>query len=137
MNSEEKIKYLDLNNNYKAEIFGLGEVYEIMSVERIRKKLLAKFLNGTLCLSSNKNHLRGMTLDDLVNQLTNDGFTILEKGYADSPFWQSKPRGKNNRRNYNPLIINISKIIFFFLIRMEFLRENPKHSHMIYCLVKK
>lgn len=138
MNTEEKIKYLDLNDSYKAEIFGLGEVYEIMSVERIRKRLLGKFRSGTLCLSPNKSHIqRGVTLDDLTGQLADSGFTILDKGYADSPPWQSKPRGKDNRRNYSPLIINISKIIFFFLVRMEFLQENPKCSHMIYCLAKK
>jgi hypothetical protein len=78
-----------------------------------------------------------MTLNDLAGQLADSGFTILEKGYADSPPWQSKPRGKDNRRNYSPLIINISKIIFFFLVRMEFLRENSRRSHMIYCLAKK
>lgn len=138
MNSEEKIKYLDLNDSYEAEIFGLGEVYEIMSVERIRGRLLGKFQSGTLCLAPNKSHIqRGMTLDDLASQLADSGFTVLEKGYADSPPWQSKPRGKDNRRNYSSLIINISKIIFFFLVRIEFLRENSRRSHMIYCLAKK
>lgn len=137
MNSEEKIKYLDLNDRYDAEIFGLGEVYEIMSVERIRKGLQKKFQSGTLCLSPNKNHIqRGMTLDDLSSQLTDAGSTILARGYADSPPWQSKPRGKDNRRNYSPIIVSISKLIFFFLVRMEFLVRGPKNSHMIYCFVK-
>lgn len=137
LNNDKKIKYLDLNDSYKTEIFGLGEVYEIMSVERIRKRLAGKFQNGTLCLSSNIGHLRGMTLDDLTSQLTDSGFTILDKGYADSPPFHSRPRGKDNSRNYSPLIVNISKIIFFFLVKMEFLRENSNRSHMIYCLAKK
>jgi hypothetical protein len=138
MNTEEKTRCLDLNSRYKVEIFGLGEVYEMMSVERIRKRLIGKFQSGTLYLSPNKSHIqRGMTLDDLMNQLADSGFQILDKGYADSPPCQSRPRDKDNRRNYSPLIVSVAKIIFFFLVRMEFLRENAKRSHMIYCLVKK
>jgi hypothetical protein len=138
MDSSDGIEKIDLSQEYKSEIFGLGEVYEIMSVENIRKKLLKKFRSGTLYLASNKGHIqRGMTLDDLENQLSGSGFVILEKGYADSPPWQSKPRGKNNRRNYPSLIISISKMIFFFLVRLEAIREGSENSHMIFCLVNK
>jgi hypothetical protein len=108
-----------------------------MSVENIRKRLLSEFRSGTLCLASNKSHIqRGVTLNDLSSQLTNSSFIILDKGYADSPPWQSKPRDKDNRKNYSPFIIKISKIIFFFIVKTEFLRKNPKRSHMIYCLIK-
>jgi hypothetical protein len=138
MNTEENIQCLGLNENYGREIFGLGEVYEIMSVENIRKSLLKKFSTGTLYLTANKSHIqRGLTLGDLENHLISSGFTILDKGYADSPPWQSKPRGKDNRRNYSPFSTSISKIIFFFLVRIEFLMKGPKNSHMVYCLVKK
>jgi hypothetical protein len=109
-----------------------------MSVERIRKKLQKKFRNGTLYLSSNKNHIqRGMTLKELEKRIADEGFQVSKKGYADSPPWQSAPRNSENRRNYNPFLVKISKIIFFFLVGMEFLRESPERSHMIYCFVKK
>ena len=137
MDQSKEIKKIDLSQAYQTEIFGLGEVYEIMSVERIRQKLRKKFPSGTLCLSSNIGHLRGITLEEMTNQLTSEGFLVLEKGYADSPPWHSNPRGKENSRNYSPVITQISKIIFFFLVRLEFLQASAKNSHMIYCLIKK
>ena len=44
--SDNEIAAVDIQNSYQTEIFGLGEVYEIMSIERLRKKLLKKYFAG-------------------------------------------------------------------------------------------
>jgi hypothetical protein len=130
-------KIIKLDEKYDVSVFGLGEVYEMMSVERIRKKLLKKYGSGTLYLAPNKKHIqRGITLGEMKRALISSGSEFLAKGFADSPPWNSNPRGEDNKRNYSPFIVLIAKIIFFFLVRIEFLQAGPRHSHMIYCLVK-
>lgn len=135
--SKEVKKIIKLDEEYDVAVFGLGEVYEIMSVEIIRKKLLKKYGSGTMYLASNKNHIqRGITLGEMKCALISSGNEVLAKGYADSPPWNSNPRGEDNKRRYNPFVVLAAKIIFFFLVRIEFLQAGPKHSHMIYCLAK-
>ena len=38
------IKKINLKTKYETKIYGLGEVYEIISIEKLRKKLLKKQL---------------------------------------------------------------------------------------------
>lgn len=126
---------INLEEKYQREIFGLGEIYEIISVNHLRKKLLKKFKEGALCLASNKNHSsRGYNFYELEKRL--EEWKILKKGYVDSPPWGSQPRNEENKQSYNLFIVFLVKIIFNFLVRLEFLWQGPEKSHMIYCMVK-
>ncbi|OGI17225.1 MAG: hypothetical protein A2Z52_01525 [Candidatus Moranbacteria bacterium RBG_19FT_COMBO_42_6] len=134
--SDNEITAVDIQNSYQTEIFGLGEVYEIMSIERLRKKLLKKYFAGKLFLSSNKKHSgRGMTLDDLKKYLYNK--KIVASGFVDCPPWPSAPLGHQERENYPYPIVLLAKSIFFILILFEPLWRNPQRSHMTYCFSKK
>ncbi|PIS42621.1 MAG: hypothetical protein COT24_02375 [Candidatus Kerfeldbacteria bacterium CG08_land_8_20_14_0_20_40_16] len=133
-----KINKISLSQSYQREIFGLGEVYEIMSVERLRKKLLKKHSYGTLYLASNQQHNnRGVVLEELAKQLAGQNYSILAKGFVDSPPWRSAPLEKEIKKSYNKLIIAAAKIIFYLLIKIEFLWQGRKKSHMVFGLVKK
>ena len=46
MDFSKELKKINISETYQTEIFGLGDIYEIMSVENIRQKLLAKFSDG-------------------------------------------------------------------------------------------
>jgi hypothetical protein len=136
MDTYNKIKIIDLRENYKREVFGLGEIYEIMSVER-RRKLLGKYTKGTLYLSSNKNHSGlGMTIKELEDFLKSQRKTVLGCGFVDSPPWSSSPRNEENKSSYGKISIIAAKIIFWFLVHLEFFWEGPKKSHMIYLFSK-
>ena len=137
MDISKEIETLALNKPYQIQIFGLGEVYEIMSVESLRKKLWQKYDSGWLYLATNKDHKgRGITLEDLEDYLRNQQSTIIKKGYVDSPPWSSRPLGERREKEYNKIIVFLAQIIFFFLLRLEFLWQGKKKSHMIYCLVR-
>lgn len=124
---------INLKEKYQREIFGLGEVYEIISVNFLRKKLLRKFKSGVLYLASNKNH----SLRELKDLIHKGEELVIKEGYVDSPPWSSRPRGQENKKSYNWLIVFLAKIIFYFLVRFEFFWQNPKKSHMIYLLTKR
>ncbi|PIY97240.1 MAG: hypothetical protein COY66_00635 [Candidatus Kerfeldbacteria bacterium CG_4_10_14_0_8_um_filter_42_10] len=133
-----EINKINLSQTYQREIFGLGEIYEIMSVERLRKKLSKKHHSGTLYLASNQQHgNRGMRLEELAEYLTSQNGLILEKGLVDSPPWNSAPLEKGVKKQYNKLIIVVAKTIFYLLIRLEFLWRGQKKSHMVFGLVRK
>ena len=56
----------DIQKRYECEILGFGEVFEIISVERIRKKLIRKHQDGVFYLSSNRDHSgRGFTKEEV------------------------------------------------------------------------
>jgi len=138
MNFSKELKKINISETYQTEIFGLGEIYEIMSVENIRKKLLAKFSDGELYLASNYAHSkRGCALEELASYLEKQNITIIEQGFADSPPWNSKPLSGDSKKSYAKIIISLAKIIFFILVRIEFIWKGPAKSHMIYCLTQK
>jgi hypothetical protein len=132
------IKIIELSEKYQRDIFGLGEVYEIMSVERMRRRLLNKYGGGKIYLASNKNHGgKGITLKELEFFLKEAGIIPAEKGFIDSPPWPSSPLKADDKKSYGKFIIATSKIIFWFLIRLESLWEGSKKSHMIYIFSQK
>lgn len=132
------MKKIDLEERYQRDIFGLGEIYEIRSVEKLKKRLFRKYHSGTLCLASNQQHgSRGISLDQLDSYLTSQNRAVLEKGFVDSPPWKSAPLEKEAKKHYNKLIITLAKIVFYFLIKLEFLWNGKSRSHMVYCLIKK
>lgn len=140
MDISNGIRKINLKEEYTRPILGLGEIYEIMSVERKRKNLLRKFGQGEIFLAANKEHSgHGITLADLKNYLKSQGFNILDTGYIDSPPFASRPLSPDQKRFYaDNLFINyFAKIIFWFLIWLEFLWQGPKKSHMVFGLVKK
>jgi hypothetical protein len=127
---------LDLETPYQTQVAGLGEIYEIMSVEKIRRKLKRKYSDAILHLASNKEHSgQGLTLDELEGNLQNE--KMLEKGFADSPPWKSSPLAAGQTKKYSPAIIFAAKIIFWFLIRFEFIWQGRGASHMVFVLTEK
>jgi hypothetical protein len=128
---------LDLDTPYRTQISGLGEIYEVMSVERIRRKLKNKYSGATLYLASNKYHGgQGLTLNELENNLLKENKKILKKGYADSPPWRSSPLAIGQAKKYSPIIIFAGKIIFWFLIHAEFIWQGQGASHMVFVLAE-
>lgn len=128
-----KIIELNINEVYKTKILGYGEVYEMISVEKKRKKILRKNKEGILFLASNKDHSqKGYTLEDLSTKVSKKGFQILKKGYVDSPPWQSKPCLGEGKK-LDCAIKNFSSILCLkFLVLFEGLWSGKKKSHMVY-----
>lgn len=133
MDCSKELKKINISETYKTEIFGLGEVYEIMSVENKRKNIAKIFPKGIIYLASNKNHSgRGMTLKELEFFAKDNSIKPTKIGFADSPPWLSCPLNKENKKRYPATIVLVSKIIFWFFIKLEKFWESPKKSHMIY-----
>jgi len=136
MDISEEIRKIDIRTAYEKPIYGLGEIYEIMSIERLRGKLLKKHAAGYLYLCSNKQHSqRGLTIDDLKQAFPDE--KILIWGYTDCPPWQSSPREEVNKKKYPALILYFAKFIFFILLRFEPFWTDASKAHMIYCLTEK
>lgn len=138
----EKMVDLDLNQEYQREILGLGEIYEILSVNRKRLLLKKKFKQGRLFLASNKDHGgRGFSLTEIKKKVISHypQKKILDAGYVDCPPWVSTPRelGKRNKIIYNKSIVFLAKAIFNFLIFFEPFLAKPKTAHMVYVLGRK
>lgn len=115
-------KSLPINEPYSTEILGLGEIYEIMSVERLRKSLLKEYKVGILYLAE---------LNNLNTVFITPNTEILQCGYVDRPPWRSKR--KENGSTPSGLKLLLAKLIFRLLLPLE--RFNK--PHMIYFLVSK
>jgi len=128
---------LNLNDTYYTEIFGFGEVYEIVSVERLRKKLKKKYKTGKILLTSNRNHSdKGLTLEELIDYAKSKNLQIIEFGYVDCPPWQSKKRTKCGTITRNPIIITLAKIVFYFISLLEDITVSKYRAHMVYVFCK-
>lgn len=125
---------ISLEEKYQPKIYGLGEIYEMVSVERERKRLKERFGSGILFLCPNRQHSgRGLTPEELITKVKKSGYQILESGFVDSPPWKSAPGKKKNWR----LPISWVEIIFKVLVILEFLWEGKKNSHLVYVLGRK
>ncbi len=131
-----EIIQLNLQDRYEPEIIGLGEIYEKMSVFHLQKKLRKKYKDGVLFLSSNKDHRgKGFTLDELKFQIKSKGYQILYFGYVDSPPWASYKVKSDKKSPYlKSWIIILAKLLFWFLIQIEFIWQGKRSSHMVVCL---
>ena len=90
-----------MDEPYTTEIKGFGEVYEVMSVERLRKKLLKRYgANYTLYLVS-----------------------LRLGGFVDCPPWNSKPRAKH--RKLSRVATTLARFIFAMILPLE--RFNKPH----------
>jgi len=130
---QHHVKMLDIHTEYHTEILGLGEIYEILSVERLRNRLKRKYGNGVLFLSSNKDHSgRGMNIDELINYVKQMGFDALEFGYVDAPPWRSKRRAKPRKMVNKSLVLTLAKIILKPLVYLEPFIISKHKAHMLY-----
>lgn len=129
---------LDLHQKYQPEIFGFGEVYEQISVEKKRKNLEKKFAAGSLFLCANKQQAdRGMTLKELITKVKSKDYQILSCGFLDSPWWSSCPRRDKSFFIALPLLIVLAQLIFRILVFFEFLCQGEKKAHLVYVLGRK
>jgi len=133
------ISKLKLNQKYKTQVLGWGEIYEIISVEKKKILLKKRFKQGVLFLVSNKDHSnQGLKLKKLEEKISRQGYRILAKGFVDSPPWPSVLRQsrKNSFLNLPWLKLMIANL-FKVLVLFEFLWQGKKKSHMIYVLGRK
>lgn len=130
----EGIIKLNVHETYTCEVKGFGEVFEIKSVERIRKKLKRKYKNGMLYLSSNKDHCgRGYTREELERTLREDELEVEESGYADAPPWRSDPieEGETSSKMSIPVLPAVVPFIFTLWIPLfEGFYRKRKKAHV-------
>lgn len=136
----KQITEINLDEKYTPKIKGLGELYEIAAVSYCQKLLQKKYPTGRLFLSSNFDHSkRGITLLGLDNLVNKKGYRVLEKGYTDSFLFPSCPRPNSS---VSPLLKptwlpSLAGILFWLLVRLEFIWKNKKRSHMVYVFGEK
>jgi len=134
VNAQQGVKVLDINEEYCVEILGLGEIYEIASVERLRKRLRKKYGGGILFLASNKDHSgRGLTLEELVEYVKSHGLKVIEAGYVDSPPWPSRKKEVPRNVVEHAIILSLARRIFDVLSNFERLTSSRRRAHMVYC----
>ncbi len=130
---------LSLEQKYRPKIYGLGEIYEQISVERKRKRLRERFGSGILFLCPNKNHSgQGLSPKELKKKVREQQYQVLASGFVDSPLWKSKPGqvGKSPFLGYSLLVI-LAKLVFRILVIFEFIWQGQNTSHLIYVLGRK
>jgi len=126
----------DVHQKYDCKILGFGEIFEIKSVERIRKKLIRKHQDGVLYLSSNKDHSgRGFTREELEKAIKNDDLELMESGFADAPPWKSDPleTGQQSSKMSIPILSKLAPILFVLWIPVfeKFYRKRRK-AHVVW-----
>lgn len=129
---------IKVSNRYDCEIVGLGEIYEIISVEYRRNKLMKQYKRGFLYLSSNKDHSgRGFTKQEVEDEAKKDGLLVVESGYADSPPWSSNPAQEHTKKLQIPFMSSLAKILFNIWIPiMERFYLKKKVAHCVYVFGK-
>jgi nucleoside-diphosphate-sugar epimerase len=134
---KNRVRILNLNNKYHVEIFGFGEIYEIVSVEMLMKKLKRKYGDGVLLLAQNKDHSgEGLTLEELIGYAKLRNLLIVKAGYVDSPPWFSKRReSPRSIINFAPILF-ITRKIFYILSNLEKFTASKYKAHMIYVFLK-
>jgi len=137
-NKNTSIIKLSINQPYRRTIMGLGEIYEITSVEKQKKILQRKFMKGIMFLSAKRNYQGRVNFNELKKEARREGFKILASGFVDSPLWPSRPRvDKKSPLLRYPWLVILAKMFFNLLVFLEFIWRGEKISHMIYVFGKK
>jgi len=124
-----KVLYSD--EKYGIPILGSGEIYEIISVNRLLKILDKKYGKCRVYLMDNKEHNNDFS--KIVRKAQEDGSTeVLETGFVDVPPWKSSLR-ESPRRLIPPRFF----CEFLFKILVQFERRNAKSAHMKYGAFRK
>ncbi len=122
---------LDSDEEYEVPILGLGEIYEIISVNRVIKSLDRRYGKCRVYLTDNKQHDNDFSR--IVKKAEEDGFMeVLETGFADAPYWKSSQR--RTPRRLIPLRF-LCKLLFKILVQFE--EGNAKNAHMKYGAFRK
>lgn len=136
--TENTIIKLSIDKSYRRTIMGLGEIYEITSVEKQKKILQRKFHEGTMFLAAKRNYQGRVAFDELKKEVYREGFKVLASGFVDSPLWPSRPRvDKKSPLLRYPWLVILAERLFNLLVFLEFIWRGKKISHMIYVFGKK
>jgi hypothetical protein len=105
-----------------SRVRGYGEVFEIMSVERLRKRLLRKRYapDSILLLAPRRYYLK-----EIIGSRE-----VLEGGFVDRPPWASNPKPNGSEPHKDG--IRLAKAIF----RVLMLFEKLNRAHMVYVLLR-
>lgn len=124
---------LPLNNRYTTDIRGIGELYEIISVNKLRKRLLKTYSKGILfLLPRGSMSMKGLSYFERKIEIGNR--KIIEKGFVDCPPWRSNPKEGDNDVVRHKFLKWLSIILIHFLINFEFLWR--KRGHIVYFLIQ-
>jgi len=135
-----EVAALDIRREYARKINGLGEIYEIMSVERLRKRLRRKYGRGILFLSPNKEHSgRGLKRNDLIKKLKRESYTVIESGFVDCPPWGSRVPEAYERSPFMScsILLTVFKYALRAVLFLERWYTNGRRAHVIYAFVVK
>ncbi len=135
----DRVIELPLDKKYECEIFGLGEIFEIVSIENLRKKLKKQYRVGVLFLHSNKDHSgRGLSLEELCEEAKKRDYTVVQSGFADAPPWKSSPASEVTDKKKIPFSVPISYFLFSIWIPlMERFYRKKDIAHVVYCFGQK
>lgn len=122
-----------INEDYTCQVWGLGELFEIVSVNYVLRKLRQRYKSGMIYLASNKTHSgRGFTRRALEAEIKKNGLSLVSSGFADAPPWKSNPKegGKQSitmRILFLPWLANALFHIWMPLCERMYRNENRAH----------
>ena len=121
---------------FDLKIRGFGEIYEIESVEYLRKNLWLsygqEYHDAILYLEPrNEKQFRYQFNATSDNDLRE---TILDAGGTDRPFWKCNP--KLNGKPPNRILMGLARLVFKILVRFENKNLWKGEPHISYILLK-
>jgi len=125
---------LRLDEQYAPQVKGLGELYEIRSVNRLKRRLLRRCPEGVLFLAAR----RGLTCEAcrcLEEKIRRDACVIVEKGLVDAPPWPSRPRKAPSLAVRQKWLMSLAGPLLGVLVNFEFLWR--RKAHMAYYCVRR
>lgn len=134
-----KVKKIRLDEDYDIPVYGLRDLYEQLSVNHLRRRLLMLAKGGTLFLVSNADHVPGdgLTRDELIELAKSEDKLIIDEGFVDTFILPERRRSPGEARPYtrSRFFMALARLLFLLLVRCEPLFAGPRRSHMRYILV--